>query len=261
MKPERSMCIVIPCYNEGKRLPIDEYHSFIQEHPDVLLCFVNDGSVDDTVHVLEELKAKYQEQVDVVSYPKNVGKGEAVRRGVHHCNSQYDHLHIAYLDADLSTSLHECLKLRDYLNETIEFCFGSRIRLVGTYIERKKPRWLIGRVIATCISQMLRINVYDTQCGCKLFTKALSIRLFQDPFISRWLFDVEIMFRMITFYGLDRALKKMLEVPLASWIDKDVSSVKLSYGFKLWFDLYRINRAYRARAFKNPSTKNLSEPS
>ena len=257
MKPEKSMCIVIPCYNEGKRLPLDEFHSFFQDYPDVLICFVNDGSRDDTVKVLEELKVKNQEQVDVISYPNNVGKGEAVRRGVQHCNSLYDHLHIAYLDADLSTSLQECLKLREYLHEPIEFCFGSRIRLVGTYIERKKRRWLIGRVIATFISQMLRVNVYDTQCGCKLFTKALSVRLFQDQFISRWLFDVEIMFRMLTLYGRERALKKMREVPLTSWIDKEVSSVKVSYIFKLWFDLYQIHKMYRARAFKKPSPKTI----
>jgi len=255
MNPEKSICIVIPCFNEEKRLPFEEFHSFIQEYPKVLICFVNDGSADDTLKILEELKLKNQEQVDVVSYPTNVGKAEAVRRGIHHCNSHYDHVHIAYLDADLSTSLQECMRLREYLNETIEFCFGSRIRLLGTFIKRKKRRWFLGRIIATIISQMLRINVYDTQCGCKLFTKALSIRLFQDQFISKWLFDVELFFRMITLFGMELAIPKMLEVPLTTWIDNDVSLVKVSYVFKLWLDLYHINKTYKARAF--PLPKNI----
>lgn len=253
MKLEKNMCIVIPCYNEGQRLPAEEFHSFFQESPLVLVCFVNDGSVDDTAKILEEIQLQHPDQVDVVSYPNNVGKAEAVRRGIHHCNGKYDHAHIAYLDADLATSLQECMKLREHLKSPIEFCFGSRIRLLGTFIKRKKRRWILGRFIATIISQMLRINVYDTQCGCKLFSKALSIQLFQEPFISKWLFDVELFFRMIMLYGMEHAIPKMLEIPLTRWIDTGASSVKLSYIFKLWLDLYHINKTYRVRAFKNPS--------
>ncbi|MDA0738782.1 MAG: glycosyltransferase [Nitrospirae bacterium] len=253
MKPEINICIVIPCYNEGKRLAVEAFHSFFSESPQVLVCFVNDGSVDDTQRLLEKIQLSHPYQVEVVLYSNNVGKAEAVRRGSQHCNSRYDHAHIAYLDADLATSLQDCLKLQEYLQPPIEFCFGSRIRLLGTFIKRKKRRWLLGRVIATIISQMLRINVYDTQCGCKLFSKALSKELFQEEFISKWLFDVELFFRMITLYGMEGALPKMLEVPLRRWIDGDVSSVKVSYIFTLWLDLYQIHKTYSARAFKNSS--------
>ena len=245
MKSEFHICIVIPCYNEEKRLPLDEYRSFIEATPNVLLCFVNDGSMDNTIHALEELRGKYPESVDVISYSDNVGKAEAVRKGIQHCNNKFDHSYIAYLDADLSTSLPECLKLAQNLNGQIEFCFGSRIRLVGTTILRKKRRYLIGRIVATFISHTLRINVYDTQCGCKLFTKPLSTQLFNDPFISKWLFDVEIFFRMFSLYGRKLAIKKMKEVPLSLWIDRGDSSVKTTYIFKLWFDLYHIHQRYK----------------
>ena len=245
MKSEYQICIVIPCYNEEKRLPLDEYRSFIETTPNVLLCFVNDGSIDNTIHALEELKDTYPEKVDVISYTDNVGKAEAVRNGIQHCNTKYNHSTIAYLDADLATSLPECLKLAENVNGQIEFCFGSRIRLVGTTIHRKKQRWLVGRVIATFISHLLKLNVYDTQCGCKLFTKALSTQLFKDPFISKWLFDVEIFFRMFSLYGRQHAIKKMLEVPLSLWVDRGDSSVKATYIFKLWLDLYHIHKRYK----------------
>ena len=245
MNSEYHICIVIPCYNEVKRLPLEEYRLFIETTPNVLLCFVNDGSTDDTFKVLEKLKGKYPEKVDVISYSENVGKAEAVRKGIQHCNTKFDFSTIAYLDADLATSLPECVKLAKYVNGQIEFCFGSRVRLVGTTIVRKKRRYLIGRIVATFISHTLRINVYDTQCGCKLFTKNLSTQLFKDPFISKWLFDVEIFFRMFTVYGREQAIKKMKEAPLSLWVDRGDSSVKTTYFFKLWLDLYHIHKRYK----------------
>jgi glycosyltransferase involved in cell wall biosynthesis len=244
MKKEENICIVIPCYNEERRLPLEEYNSFLHDTPQVLLCFVNDGSLDNTLQILEELMIKHQGKVEVVSYPDNVGKAEAVRRGIHFCNKKYNNSFIAYLDADLSTSLQECMSMTQYLKDPIEFCFGSRKRQVGSIIQRKTRRWLIGRVIASIITHILNLYVYDTQCGCKLFTKNLSIQLFENQFISRWLFDVEIFLRMIALYGREHATEKMREVPLARWIDKGVSSVKMTYFFKLWLDLYQINKTY-----------------
>ena len=251
MKGDETICIVIPCYNEEGRLPLDEYFSFLNDGLPVLLCFVNDGSIDNTLKILEEIKIKHREKVEIVSYSKNAGKAEAVRRGIQFCNDKYNHSIIAYLDADLSTSLKECLALSDNLSEPIEFCFGSRIRRVGSIIQRKTRRWLVGRVIATVISHILGIQVYDTQCGCKLFTKNLSIQLFKNEFISKWLFDVEIFFRMLAVYGREHAMERMLEVPLARWVDKGASSVKVTYFFKLWLDLYHINKTYNGGNLAN----------
>lgn len=244
MKQPINTCIVVPCYNEEKRLPLDEYDFFLSETPQVLICFVNDGSLDNTFQVLQDLKKKHHGKVDLVSYPDNAGKGEAVRRGIHFCNKNYNHSFVGYLDADLATSLEECMTLIQILNPPIEFCFGSRIRRVGSIIQRKTRRWIIGRLIATIISHILQLHVYDTQCGCKFFTKNLSLQLFESPFISRWLFDVEIFFRMFALYGRDLAIGKMVEIPLSRWIDRGVSSVKVTYFFKLWIDLVHIYKRY-----------------
>jgi glycosyltransferase involved in cell wall biosynthesis len=244
MKQETNICIVIPCYNEEMRLALEEYHAFLHDTSHVFLCFVNDGSVDNTLQILEELRRQHRGKVEVVSYPDNVGKAEALRRGVHFCNKNYDHSFIAYLDADLSTSLQECISMTQYLKDPVEFCFGSRQKRVDSIIQRKAPRWLIGRVVASIITRILKLYVYDTQCGCKLFTKILSIQLFEHPFISKWLFDVEIFLRFVTLYGREQATEKMLEVPLTRWVDKGVSSVKMTYFFKLWVDLYQINKTY-----------------
>ncbi len=241
-----NISIVIPCYNEEKRLPLSEFEAFLSKDSKTTLCFVNDGSSDNTQEVLLKLKNEFK-NVEIVSYKDNVGKAEAVRKGILYCNETFDHNSIAYLDADLATSLEECVELSSYLNSDINFVFGSRIMKIGSVIVRNHYRFLIGRIIATFISRMLKLKVYDTQCGCKIFTKSLSETIFRDPFISKWLFDVEIFQRIILLYGRQQVLNKMIEIPLKRWIDKDGSKVKISYFFKMLMDLYLINKRYKTK--------------
>ena len=66
--------------------------------------------------------------------------------------------------------------------------------------------------------------------------------------MSKWLFDVELFARMINLFGKDRALKKMLEVPLNEWINKEDSKVRITYFFRLWVDLLLINYRYKKRS-------------
>ena len=244
--------IVIPCYNEENGISSSEYSNFLENNPEVFICFVNDGSTDKTLEVLNVLKEKYPNQIYILSLEKNMGKAEAVRTGINYCNNTYRNQYIGYLDADLATTLEEFINLRNHLQGEILFSFGSRIRKIGSTIKRENSRFLIGRVVATFISNILDIKVYDTQCGSKLFTKEISEELFQKEFISRWLFDVEIFYRMIHLFGKDNAIKKMIEVPLKLWVEKGDSKVKLTYGFKLWFDLFEIQTKYKNIAKNNP---------
>ena len=237
-----NVCIIIPCYNEEKGLVVKKYSHFIEENPDVLICFVNDGSTDNTLEIIEGLKNRFPKQVVVHNLANNVGKAEAIRNGMHFCHENYQFDYIAYLDADLATSLEECLSMTSYLNNKITFVFGSRIKRIGAVIERNYFRFVVGRIIATSISYILKLDVYDTQCGCKVFSKELAEAVFKEPFISKWLFDVEIFDRIIKFYGRTNVLNKMMEVPLVKWVDAGDSKVKTSYFFKLWVDLYQISK-------------------
>jgi glycosyltransferase involved in cell wall biosynthesis len=237
--------IVIPCYNEEKGISNSEYSNFLDNNPEAFICFVNDGSKDNTLGVLNAVKEKHPNQIHILSLEKNSGKAEAVRAGIKYCNTNFKHQFIGYLDADLATTLEEFIDLRNYLQGEIVFSFGSRIRKIGSTIERENSRFLIGRIVATFISNILDIKVYDTQCGSKLFTKEISEKLFEKEFISKWLFDVEIFYRMILLFGREKAIKKMLEIPLKLWVEKGDSKVKFTYGFKLWFDLYKIRCEYK----------------
>lgn len=239
------LCIIVPCYNEANRFPQEQFRRFLSKHPSVWLVLVNDGSSDHTLDLLENLSVSFPQQVETLALVKNKGKASAVREGMQLGLKATPCNRFAYLDADLSTSLEECSLLADKIDAKTGFVFGSRILKADNRIERKWYRFLIGRVIATVISKILGISVYDTQCGCKILDRKLVPIAFEDSFSSRWLFDVEIFFRLINELGKKEMIEQAKEVPLNQWLDTADSRVKFSYIFKLWLDLAIIYRRYR----------------
>lgn len=229
----------MPCFNEAKKLSVNDYISFLKENPTCFICFVNDGSTDETFKILSTLQTPFSNQTHIVNLEKNVGKGNAVREGVQWILKNTNANNISYLDADLATSFGEILRLNNLLktDPQLQLVFGSRILTLSNSIERKKYRHLIGRIIATCISWILSEKIYDTQCGAKVMTKQCAELVFLKPFLSRWLFDVELLKRIKTHFG---NLNKTLEEPLKYWEDKGKSSVSWSYGIFVWWDLIRI---------------------
>lgn len=240
--------IVIPCYNEAKRLKAMVFEDFAKNNPHVRLHFVNDGSIDNTQEVLEKLESS-SDAIFVSNLEKNMGKAMAVHRGVKEC-AEFDYTYIAYLDADLSIPLDEVNLLYQRIKEhnLMKMAFGSRIKTLNNKIERRVFRHIFGRVIATCISNSLKVAVYDTQCGCKLFKKEIVKPLFEKEFISPWLFDVEIFWRMILIYSREELPQRALEVPLRECIHINDSKVKWTHSFKTFFQLIKIHRFYKDKA-------------
>ena len=113
---ERCVGVVIPCYNEEERLLSDEFTQFIDQNSGYHLCFVNDGSKDNTLSVLQELQKGREDFISIYDCEKNGGKAEAVRLGMLHLAKKNDLDYIGFLDADLSTDLSDF----DDLVKTIE---------------------------------------------------------------------------------------------------------------------------------------------
>jgi dolichyl-phosphate beta-glucosyltransferase len=79
---EPEVVLVIPCYNEEKRLPAEDYIDFVRSARRVRFVFVDDGSTDYTLKRLESLSGDFPQSIDVISTERNKGKAEAVRRGI-----------------------------------------------------------------------------------------------------------------------------------------------------------------------------------
>ena len=242
---KKTLAIVIPCYNEANRLPVMSYKSFLNKAHDVSIFFINDGSSDETGHLIHEMVMEFNEQVHLISLKKNKGKGNAVFEGFHFVLNNHDFKKIAFLDADLSTSLEECCRLANYVEGKISLVFGSRILKLDNNIKRKWYRFFFGRIVATAISKSLKLSLYDSQCGCKIFDTPLAKKIFGDPFLSKWLFDVEIFFRAIKIYGRENIKEHINEVPLNEWVDTPDSRVSPWYFFRLWWDLHKISKKYK----------------
>ncbi len=240
--------VVVPCYDEERRLDIDAFLRFRLGEHRVEFCFVDDGSRDGTRGLLESLRAQDPQRFSVVALERNSGKAEAVRRGVVAAGQRNPDL-FGFWDADLATPLSELPSFIDMLTSRpqIEMVFGSRVRLLGRDIRRRALRHYVGRVGATLISASLGLAVYDTQCGAKMFRNTAAMReVFAKPFLSRWIFDVEIIARFVQANGRSAAADAICELPLQVWHDVHGSKVKARDFIPALRDLWKIHRAYRA---------------
>jgi len=225
VSPTATTCtVVIPCFNEGGRLDTETFAA-LAATPGIDLLFVNDGSTDATPLLLDQL-ASDCEAVGVEHLPTNQGKAEAVRRGLARALDT-DVAMVAYFDADLATPVSELCRLIDMLaayreqGSPINGIIASRVLLLGRRIERRRSRHYLGRAFATMAAVALGAQVYDTQCGAKVFVATDNLRnAVSARFTSRWAFDIELLGRLAA--GDPTALSPqptIIEEPLLAWSD------------------------------------------
>jgi CheY-like chemotaxis protein len=238
--------IVIPCYNEEKRLKADSFTGFIQHNRGYHLCFVNDGSKDGTLKVLQELSKGREDYISVYDCAQNGGKAEAVRQGTLHLLNDPQLDYLGYLDADLSTNFEDFEDLITNISGSeYGIVGGSRISRMGANITKQGSRAIISKTINLIIRTILGMSFQDTQCGAKIMTRDIATLVFKDPFYTSWLFDVEIFMRIKKAFGLEKARNLINEQPLKRWIHEDGSKLSMKDSIKIVFQLGKIAWKYR----------------
>lgn len=253
-EPEKT-AIVIPCYNEARRLPLDAFLNLTRERDDIRLVFVDDGSKDETISLLCAAMAALPDKVDVLLMKQNGGKAEAVRQGLKYASGR-GHKYVAFLDADLATPMDAVLdfaSVADRMDE-IDVVFGSRKGGLGHKVHRDFSRKIISLICATMGRLATGLPIQDTQCGAKLFRNTPQFRRsLTRAFSAGWLFDVELFLRVS---HPDRKKRdNFFEFPVIEWTEVPGSKIKssdvLKSGLKmlaLIINQWRIRDRYFKRA-------------
>jgi dolichyl-phosphate beta-glucosyltransferase len=240
----RPVVLVVPCFNEATRLPPAQVAALTADgHVGVVL--VDDGSTDGTPALLTRL-ADELPGVSVMHLPANAGKAEAVRQGLLRALGQRPEI-VGFVDADFATPAAEVLRLVDVIRtpDASDVVIGSRVLLSGRAVVRSPVRHLLGRVVATYLSLSYSLQIYDTQCGTKLFRADDRLRAaLALPFVTRWLFDVELLLRVRDGAGEPASVR---EEPLEAWQDVPGSSLGLPEVRQVLQDFIALRRAATAR--------------
>jgi len=255
-----STCVVVPCYNEATRFDSAAFDAYVATTSEVSFVLVNDGSSDATLSVLQALAQKHPTRVRVLDVQPNQGKAEAVRRGMLLAMDNGDFQYAGFWDADLATPLDAITVFIDVFKrlERVDVVFGTRVGLLGRQIERKPSRHYLGRVFATGASIVLSLPVYDTQCGAKLFRVGeLNRGLFATRFLSRWIFDIELVAR----YCRERAGQVgIYELPLDRWRDVGESKVRPIDFVRAAGEMLIIYRTYARQGNRHWALELITAP-
>lgn len=230
--------LIIPCYNEVLRLRLEEFKNYSNK---IYFIFVDDGSFDNTYQLL--INSNIHNSF-VLKLKKNSGKGEAIRQGMLYLLNNYsidNNCWVGFWDADLATPLSEVfamIKFDEILyNKLSDAIFGSRVYRLGATINRSSIRHILGRCFITFISFFLNIDSYDSQCGAKIFKKNIAENVFNEAFISNWVFDIELLLRLRNNY--------VIEYPLKKWTDVDGSKINiLKILLRVISDVWKIKKYY-----------------
>jgi glycosyltransferase involved in cell wall biosynthesis len=250
--------VVVPCFNEARRLNMRAIQEYGRRGDGAQLLFVDDGSSDETLELLAHLHGNNPNCFSFLRLERNGGKAEAVRQGMLRAlQSTPDY--IGFWDADLATPLADIEPFCRVLDAkpNIELVIGTRMRLLGHKIDRRPLRYWLGRLFANTASLALGVRVFDTQCGAKLFRVTPHLpQLLDRPFMTRWIFDVEIMARIARARRgstLAPLCEILYELPLDSWQDVAGSTVTGGDFLKAIGEMSRIYWTYLRPGLRSPA--------
>ncbi|MFN7920563.1 MAG: dolichyl-phosphate beta-glucosyltransferase [Bryobacteraceae bacterium] len=190
-----SLSIVIPAYNEEKRLPptLERVASYLaaSRYRPYEVIVVDDGSRDGTAAVAEKFCATHPE-FRVLRNPGNRGKGYSVRHGMLEARNDW----VLFSDADLSAPIEEVEKLFAAVSKPeCEVAIGSRAvdrSLIG--VHQSIFRENAGRIFNLFMRVLVGLRISDTQCGFKLFRRDAAQAVFKNVRMERFGFDAEALF-------------------------------------------------------------------
>ncbi len=193
MKEDIYLSVVIPAYNEEKRIPktLKIISSYLEKQPySYEILIVNDGSRDQTVAVVNDLCHQIR-NCFLIDRKKNMGKGYTVREGMLKAKGRIR----LFTDADNSTDISHFEKMRFFFDKGYEIVIGSRDSKDVLGATQAVPQPWIKRLMGNMGNLFIQIvavhGIWDTQAGFKAFRNFAAEEIFSRAKINRWAFDIE----------------------------------------------------------------------
>lgn len=227
------LSVIIPAYNEEKRIgsTLESINSYLKKQSyDAEIIVVANNCQDKTDDVVRDYQKDIPNLKLIDIEESTGGKGGAIKIGAK--KSQGDH--ILFMDADNSTRIREFTHLLPYLNESYQAVIGSRA-VKGAKVVIHQPVWreFFGKMANFLVQIILLPEIYDTQCGFKVFTKEAAKRVFEKQKILGWGFDMEIL-AIAKHFGF-----KIKEVPI-TWYNSPETRVSFWNYFTTLWELLKI---------------------
>lgn len=232
MNKDKKISIIIPAYNEEKRIgkTLENYLEFFH---DIEIYVTMDGCRDRTLDIVKTFAERGNKNNNLISYihhEERLGKGMGIYNAISHTKGDI----LVITDADESTSPSEISKLIKQLDDC-DCVIGSRW-IDGANILKKQPiqRRIASRGFNLIVRTMFGLHFKDTQCGAKVFRKRAVKDVINDISTFNYAFDIDILWHM------QKNGFKIKEVPII-WHDEDGSSVKLFHTIiTMFFEIIRL---------------------
>jgi len=233
----KNISVVIPTYNEEKRLPktLAEVLGYLEKLNKGSEVIISDGgSTDKTLQEVAKLQKKSKVLIKVVKDKKREGKGEGVKKGILASSGQW----VLFMDADNSTPISEFEKLYRHRSD-FDIVIGSRYAGVEIQVKQSFVRRLVSRSGSFLIRVLTGLRFADTQCGFKLFSSKSAQKIFSRLKTKGWGFDVEVLL-LAQKFGY-----KVKEVPVL-WRDAKGSHLRAGRdGLNVLIEVIKLKRRMR----------------
>ncbi len=231
------LSLVVPAYNEARRLPktLDSLRGFCREFTRTFeVLIVVERSGDGTLEIAGEAALRQENFFAIDNGPQR-GKGHAVRSGILRAKGA----HVFYMDADLSVPPAEIGAFLAHFaaHPEVDVLLGNRQHARSRIVRRQSAlRESMGKNFNRLLQSLGLASLHDTQCGFKAFRRAAAQAIFSRQKLDGFAFDVEVLLLA------ERLGCKIADLPV-EWRNSDDSRVRLVRDSCAMFrDMLRVRR-------------------
>jgi glycosyltransferase involved in cell wall biosynthesis len=173
-----------------------------------IICVV-DGQVDETFKEAEKIAKKFPEQIKVVGYLTNLGKGHAVRYGIAQAKGEI----IGFIDAGEDINPNGISMLLEHFEwYDADIIIGSK-RHPASKVMYPWQRKIISFGYQYIVRLLFGLNVRDTQVGIKFFKRDVLEKVLPRLVVKTFAFDIEFL-TIANYLGYKRIYEAPIELTM-----------------------------------------------